>query len=51
MFLVMTLAFKKTMGQVSAWKSGLKVPVQSLLSDLVGCGSMLQTVMTIWRIF
>ncbi len=52
------IGFKKTPGLVLAWKSGLKVsflplgrscPLQTLLlSDLVGCDSPLQIVMTFW---
>jgi hypothetical protein len=50
--------FKKILGLVLAWKSGLKVPLLPLgcscplqtilLSDLVGCDSTLQTVMAGW---
>ncbi len=53
-----TLALKKILGLVLAWKSGLKVPFLHLghsypmqtilLSDLVGCDSPLQIVMTFW---
>jgi hypothetical protein len=51
--------FKKILGLVLAWKSGLKVPflllghycpLQTiLLSGLVGCDSPLQIVMAFWR--
>ncbi len=62
LFLVVTLAFKKSLGQVLTWKSGLKklpfLPLgpsctlqTTLLSDLVGCGSPLQIVMAIWHTF
>ena len=57
--MVVTLAYKKILGIVLAWKSGLKVsllhlgrscPLQTiLLSDLVGCYSPLQIVMATWR--
>ena len=59
LYLVVTLAFKKILGLVWAWKSGVKVPLLSfgrssflqtiLLSDLVGCDCPLQIVMTLWR--
>jgi hypothetical protein len=55
----MTLALKKLLGVVLAWKSGLKVPLLPLgrscplqtilLSDLVGCDIPLQIVMAFWR--
>jgi hypothetical protein len=63
LYLVVPLAFFKSLGQVLAWKSGLKVPLLPsgpsgplqtiLLSDLVGreCDSPLQIVMTVWRVF
>jgi hypothetical protein len=55
---VVTLALKKYIGLVLAWKSGLKVPFLPLgrfcplqtvlLGDLVGCDSPLQIVMAFW---
>jgi hypothetical protein len=52
------IGFKKILGLVLAWKSGLKVPFLPLgrscplqtilLSDLVGCDSPLQIVMAFW---
>ncbi len=60
LFLVEKLGLK-IIGKVLAWKSGLEVPLLPLgpscplrtilLSDLVGCGSLLQIVMVVWRIF
>jgi hypothetical protein len=57
----MKLAFKKSIGQVLAWKSALKVPLLHLgpscplqtilLSDLAGCDSLLQIVLAVWRTF
>ncbi len=51
--------FKKVLGLVLAWKSGLKVPFLTLgcscplqtilVSDLVGCDSPLQIVMAFWH--
>ncbi len=56
---MVTLAFKKILDLVLAWKSGLNVPLLPLehscllqailLSGLVGCGSPLQIVMAVWR--
>jgi hypothetical protein len=37
LFLVVTLAFKKSLGQVLAWKSGLKVPLLTLLTAAADC--------------
>jgi hypothetical protein len=58
---VVKLAFKKSIGQVLAWKSALKVPLLPLghsctlqtilLSDLAGCDSLLQKVLAAWRTF
>ncbi len=55
LYLVVTLALKKILGLVLAWKSGLKVPFLPfgrscplktiLLSDLVGCDSPLRTIL------
>jgi hypothetical protein len=52
---------KNCIGQVLAWKSGLKLfllhlgpscPLQTiLLGDLLGCGCLLQIVITVWHIF
>jgi hypothetical protein len=54
LYLVVTLAFRKILGLVSAWKSGLKVPLLPLgpswplktikLGDLVGCDNLLKIV-------
>jgi hypothetical protein len=49
----------KSLEQVLAWKSGHKVPLLPpshplqaiLLGELVGCGSLLEIVMAIWRFF
>jgi hypothetical protein len=61
LYLVVTLACKKILDLVLAWKSGLKVyllplgpscPLQTiLLSDLVGCDSPLQKDMAVWHTF
>jgi hypothetical protein len=52
---------KQSIGQVLAWKSGLKMPLLPyrpscplqtiLLSDLVGYDNLLQIVMSVWRTF
>ncbi len=55
------IGFKKSLGQVLAWKSGLKVHLLPLgpscclqtilMSDLVRSDSLLQIVMAVWRTF